>query len=581
MRVFLTVIVFILFISTGNGQIHTKRKTSKRSSVLTSKSSSGINSTVLLSPNIELQVGYEPVKKVWYHTFYTSTGSSGLQLQNLDIYNTPYLTDKVYPGFFQATEAILDTSANPVFFGGGPFIEFQKTLDSIPEAANISVLVLVNNRPAWALIRNSGTHFLYQKAAGSWSLNPVIARDLQAPGFQTVIGLLTLIMMLATMITLNNSQGLRRKIKAMMNERKEFNPLLTKSEKPLGIHGEDLLGFATLEDAITRIIRNPQLELPMTIVVSGTWGSGKSSMMNRVKEKLETDPVLQKRFMTTWFNAWHLEGESSLLNAFLLNIIDCYERYYAAYSAFRLQIAVSRYIRLPFWKKLGFGFAIAVIAPFILLIVLKVLPGSHPRNWDWVNNYCTMLGNIFFSSNGGITPGILTPIGAGVIILSSILFLNRQFIPAGLSAFFELIPKNNFKLEVEKADIGTREKFRQQYWEIMAAGRKGTRLVVFIDDLDRIGGDKILELLEGINFISDIASRPPGAQFVSPNTIFVLGMYTQEVARLVGTQLKKVNGSELEEELLGSLYVEKMVQLIVPVPFDMDDKEKLRKLYEN
>jgi KAP family P-loop domain len=580
MRILLTTISFIFFISMGNGQ---QIKTAPRKSSV-SKSQTGalvLNRPVVRPENIELKVGYEPVKKIWYQVVYSTGGISAIQLRYLARYYALNGTTIGYSAFFRAGDAILDTSANPVFFGGGPFIEFQKTLDSIPEAENISALIIEKNRPAWALIRNSGANFLYQKSAGSWSLNPLMTRDLQVPGIQNVLGLLALIMMAATMITLSNSQRLRRKIKAMVEERTEFNALLTKSEKPLGIHGEDLLGFATLEDAITRIIRNPQLELPMTIVVSGTWGSGKSSMMNRVKEKLETDPVLQKRFMTTWFNAWHLEGESSLLNAFLLNIIDCYERYYAAYSAFRLQIAVSRYIHLPFWKKIGFGFAIAVIAPFILLIILKVIPGSHPRSWDWVNNYCTMLGNIFFSSNGGITPGILTPIGAGVIILSSILFLNKQFIPAGLSAFFELIPKNNFKLEVEKADIGTREKFRQQYWEIMAAGRKGTRLVVFIDDLDRIGGDKILELLEGINFISDIASRPPGAQYASPNTIFVLGMYTQEVARLVGTQLKKVNGSELDEEVLGSLYVEKMVQLIVPVPFDTDDKDKLRKLYEN
>jgi hypothetical protein len=89
-----------------------------------------------------------------------------------------------------------------------------------------------------------------------------------------------------------------------------------------------------------------------------------------------------------------------------------------------------------------------------------------------------------------------------------------------------------------------------------------------------------LELLEGINFISDIASRPPEAGSTLPNTIFVLGMHTREVARLVGSQLNKINGAQSTPEQSGMLYIEKMTQLVVTVPFDSDNSEQLKKLYE-
>jgi len=156
--------------------------------------------------------------------------------------------------------------------------------------------------------------------------------------------------------------------------------------------------------------------------------------------------------------------------------------------------------------------------------------------------------------------------------------------PTGLSAFFELLPKNSFRLDAEAAAPGYREKFKKEYWEIVDAGRKDKRLVVFIDDIDRISGDKILELLEGINFISDIASRPNGTSREAPNTIFILGMYMAEVSKNLGKQLEKINGTDNSDSVragsLGSRYLEKMIQLIVPVPFDTTN-EKINYLYEN
>jgi hypothetical protein len=530
---------------------------------------------------LEYSLGLVPGTNVWYHIFLRYSYSSGVFLEYLYPDNTD--TPRTYHTRFNDFDnAMIDTvGRNPVFYGYTPVIEHNYRLDTIPYATYILDLGLTGHAPDRALISNSDVRYLFQKKVGVWSLNPVLVEHPPSPAIKRWLVVFGIALIIATTILISMGFSTQQKIKKLIEDEKILNALLTKSEKPLGLAGEDLLGFAALEKAVKLIIRNPQLELPTTIVISGSWGSGKSSMMNRIRETLETDPELKKRFMTTWFNAWHLQGESSLLNSFLLNIIDCYERYYAFYSAFRLKIAASRYNRLPFWKKFGFGFAVAVLFPFFLLVGIKILHIDRPKDFSWINDYCTTLRNIFFSSLGGTTPSILTPIGAGVLIICSLLFMNRQFVPTGLSAFFQLIPKNNFRLDVEAEEIGSREKFRKQYWEIMEAGRRDRRMVVFIDDLDRISGDKILELLEGINFISDVASKPPGTGMVSPNTIFVLGMYTQEVARLVGTQLIKINNSDLPAVTLGSLYIEKMVQLIVPVPFDTNNKEKLKKLYEN
>ncbi|PWV56132.1 P-loop NTPase fold protein [Chitinophaga sp. S165] len=457
--------------------------------------------------------------------------------------------------------------------------------DTIADAKEIKILTLQNGKPAYAIVENYGKNYLMKYANGRFQLHPLLNKvALKGTVLMQLMNCVVLTMMISVLVyVFYRTANDKKKILELVDSSREENALQTKSEKPVGTEDEDLLGFHSLEECIVRVMRNTELELPLTMVISGTWGSGKSSMMNRIKEKLEGDKKMRRRFLTTWFNAWHVQGETNLLSSFLLNIVGCYEqRYdYGFFSFFRMKLAYIRFLQLSVLKKFIFGFSIAIVVPFVLLLIVKSLGISEERS-SVIYEYCTSLKHIFsFDSKGGFGFHTLTPIGAGVLIIFSIFFLNKQFMPAGLSAFFELLPRNNFVLEAEKMEPGSRSKFKKEFWEIMEAGEKGTRLVVFVDDLDRISGDKILELIEAINFISDVASKPPGSKLKSPNIIFVLGMYTAEVTRNVGVQLKKVNDANMPAETLGALYVEKMVQLIVPVPFDSSNKEKLRKLYEN
>jgi hypothetical protein len=514
------------------------------------------------------------------HVFCLTYAEPGQPPYLIYVMGTPHerVPKRTHVSRFYNRDVIPDTSGRPIYFGNGPFIQKDSILDSIANGSDVLSLGFEHYQPVFALAGNASKRYIYEKSGPVWTLNPILIRPTTWPLTQNLllwaIGILLVIVLSLYYLSRMLSISIIQKVPNTVNE------LLTKSEKPLGLQDPDLLGFSSIEEAIIKIVRNPQLELPMTIVISGTWGSGKSSMMNRIRERLGETRALRRRFMTTWFNAWHLQGETSLLNSFLLNIIACYEKYYPMYSQFRIRLFARRFLRLPLWKVFGIGFAGLLILPFVLLVFLKILNIPNLRSLGWVDNWCTILSKIFLSGKN-FNLELLNPVGAASLIIISLLFLNKQFVPAGLSAFFELLPKNNFKLDVEAVDIGSREKFRQQYWEIMQAARPDTRLVIFIDDLDRVGGDKILELLEGINFISDIASRPPDAAGTQPNTIFVLGMYTQEVARLVGTKLQEVNKADLPPETLGNFYIEKMVQLIVPVPFNSEDQALVKQLYAN
>jgi hypothetical protein len=141
-----------------------------------------------------------------------------------------------------------------------------------------------------------------------------------------------------------------------------------------------------------------------------------------------------------------------------------------------------------------------------------------------------------------------------------------------------------FKIDSENQKPGYREKFKEDFWDVLKASDQSKKQVVFIDDIDRISGERILELLEAINFISDAASSPLNSNFESTtgkkatsNMIFVLSMATEEVARNLGEQLKKMNNSPRDSQELGLYYIEKMVQLVVSVPFD-ESNIKLKEL---
>ncbi len=67
--------------------------------------------------------------------------------------------------------------------------------------------------------------------------------------------------------------------------------------------------------------------------------------------------------------------------------------------------------------------------------------------------------------------------------------------------------------------------------------------------------------------ISDPASKPQDYEDAKINTVFILAMNLDEVSKNLGNQLKKINESNDDPQRLGSLYIEKLVQLIVPIPY--------------
>ncbi|HTX79132.1 MAG TPA: P-loop NTPase fold protein, partial [Longilinea sp.] len=89
---------------------------------------------------------------------------------------------------------------------------------------------------------------------------------------------------------------------------------------------------------LARLIANKKTRTPLTIGVSGSWGTGKTTLLRRIQQQLdktmvlidETKPALmdfvnsnevpQKEFRvcrTVWFDVWKYTGEDQILAALL------------------------------------------------------------------------------------------------------------------------------------------------------------------------------------------------------------------------------------------------------------------------
>jgi hypothetical protein len=79
----------------------------------------------------------------------------------------------------------------------------------------------------------------------------------------------------------------------------------------------DLLGFEFLVDELEVLLTDQRL-LPVTIGVSGDWGSGKSSLMEMARARLETEEK-KKHFIVVSFSPWRFEdfgyGKAALMAA--------------------------------------------------------------------------------------------------------------------------------------------------------------------------------------------------------------------------------------------------------------------------
>lgn len=244
--------------------------------------------------------------------------------------------------------------------------------------------------------------------------------------------------------------------------------------------GNDDLDVKDYIDSLSEFIT--ECSTPMTIAIQGDWGSGKTSMMNMIRENVDSQVV------SIWFNTWQysqFEMASYLSVSLLSNFL---EKIDANEKAKKLQ-KIAEKAKL-FAKDFAVGAVDATFGGAMADHASAALHGNTEQNLAQILE--------------GLKKGI----------------------------------KDDVKAKLKKENK--------------------ERIVVFVDDLDRLAPEKAVELLEVLKIFMDV-----------PNCVFVLavdyGVITQGLIKKFGDQVGHSKGKS---------FFDKIIQLPFTVPTSRYDISK-------
>ncbi len=356
------------------------------------------------------------------------------------------------------------------------------------------------------------------------------------------------------------------------------------SDSPIGWGDRDALRLRPIGLAMSRFIRNVDTKPPLTIAVTGGWGTGKSSLMNLLREDLQrygARPV--------WFNAWHHREETSLLAALLEAVRDMVVPSWYTWTgmAFRARLLALR-LRGPLQSALAAGVLLLVTigvadwslgGEFDLALAGVVASFQQPQTAN--NGPAGLLG----SSSGGkkdsaqvdkngadavvaaggpqeTAQGVTlrgpkwledllswlhldpkTGLGA-LVTFAAFLFVRRKLIAFPVEPARLL---NELRSRASVADFRDKLSFRSQFAGAFsdvchtARTARTPGIVIVIDDLDRCPPETVLAILEAVNYL------------VSAGPCFVvLGIDRKQIEHAVGLGFKDIVEGLPDRELGGT-----------------------------
>src|SRR4051812_25983868 len=146
----------------------------------------------------------------------------------------------------------------------------------------------------------------------------------------------------------------------------------------------DLLGFDYLVDSLEILLTEPRL-LPVTIGVTGDWGSGKSSLMQMACSRL-TEGDNAGKYIPVSFSPWRFEDYAHVKVALMTSVVDAIADYVEAEESRvkkagkALNKVRARLDELKFWKAVGAGGA--------------MVAGSSPEEANTIGQAAELAGSI-------------------------------------------------------------------------------------------------------------------------------------------------------------------------------------------
>lgn len=271
----------------------------------------------------------------------------------------------------------------------------------------------------------------------------------------------------------------------------------------------DLLGFDYLVDSLEVVLTEPRL-LPVTVGVLGDWGSGKSSLLHMVADRLDA----AGGYVVVPFSPWRYEAyedvKAALMEAILRQLEACVPQAADPAKAAGLLTRLKRKVARLMVGPVAAG---RVLAP---------------------------AGGALLAAEHGLPPELGKAAGDALV--------------AGADAVRAQAKKHS-DAEAQSGEPIVFESvsdFREEFEALVNALPAVRATIVLIDDLDRCLDDTIIDVFEGIRLFLQVSS-----------TAFVIAANRAIVQAAVERRYPaKVEG----DPALGKDYLEKIVQIEVNIP---------------
>jgi formylglycine-generating enzyme required for sulfatase activity len=273
---------------------------------------------------------------------------------------------------------------------------------------------------------------------------------------------------------------------------------------------EDGIGYREHGEGLIEMIRCVESSGSFTIGVHGQWGQGKTSLLRQIKKALDKEPENGKSpIFTVWFNPWQFTGEEHLIIPFFHTLIASLEKY-------------EKKIR----EKSAF-----------------------PTLVNRVSTFLKKLSRVPVALAYGMEGEIKVP-----------LLLKAKF------SFHRMIKESRNQEEKiaqeERANyLEAVQQYESLYYNLIqelqeAATMLNTKVVVFIDDLDRCLPEKAIELLEGLKVLLDMRGF-----------VFVIGVAREVIERGIRVRYQELYREKLEDmPFLEQDYLDKIIQFSIALP---------------
>ncbi len=284
------------------------------------------------------------------------------------------------------------------------------------------------------------------------------------------------------------------------------------SDTPINVEEDDVLGRARFSHALAETIIDFDDTKSIVIGLYGKWGVGKSSVVNLMLDYLEKKKeYIDKQVLTISFNPWNFSEQNQLITTFFNELAN------------KLQYIDKSKQAKSIAKKLklygSFLSATAVISDLLryifptvfFVLALLIFGSSYFQNIRIIAYIISSLLAVF---------GLISAVSKKVLFSISDFFLEK-------SKFSEKT------LEDLKNDLND------------AILKQNKRLIIVIDDIDRLNQKEIKQMLQLVKINADF-----------PNTVYLLPFE------------RKIIEKNLEEQkgLSGKEYLEKIVQVDFDIP---------------